>query len=51
MPVQTGGYADDVAAIIAQRNLEEAQLRLGTVIGRVNGCVIDHGLSLAVSKT
>ena len=53
MPVDTSlvGYADDVAAIIASRDLEGAQMKLNQVMRRVSQWMVDHGLSLAVQKT
>lgn len=53
MPDETRlvGYADDVAALVAARNVEEAKLKLETVMLRVNEWMQDHGLSLAISKT
>ena len=45
------GYADDVAALIAARNVDQANLKLGLVMARVNAWMAAHGLSLAISKT
>ena len=53
MPEETVlvGYADDVAALIAARNVEMAQLKLNQVMRVVNNWMANHGLSLALSKT
>lgn len=45
------GYADDIAALIAARDIEEAQLKLNKVMRAVNDWMGDHGLSLALNKT
>lgn len=45
------GYADDVAALIAARNVELAQSKLRAVMCVINAWMRDHGLSLALSKT
>lgn len=45
------GYADDVAVLIAARDLELAQLKLNQVMRVVNSWMEDHGLSLALNKT
>lgn len=53
MPDNTSlvGYADDVAAIITAREMEEVQTRLNQVMRRVNGWMNKHGLELAAAKT
>ena len=53
MPEETVlvGYADDIAALIAARNVEMSQLKLNQVMRVVNTWMADHGLSLALSKT
>lgn len=53
MPKETllVGYADDVAALIAARDVELAQLKLNQVMRTVNRWMADYGLSLALSKT
>lgn len=53
MPEETRlvGYADDVAALIAARTVEQAQLKLGQVMRRVDRWMAAHGLTLALSKT
>lgn len=53
MPEETVlvGYADDVAALIPARDVEQAQLKLNQVMRRINGWMDEHGLSLALSKT
>lgn len=53
MPEETRlvGYADDVAALIAARDVELAQIKLNEVMRIVNDWMRAHGLSLAVSKT
>jgi len=53
MPEETSlvGYADDIAALIAARNVELAQLKLNQVMRVVNTWMSEHGLSLALSKT
>jgi len=45
------GYADDVAALVSARTVEHAQLKLQTVMRRVDEWMRDHGLSLALGKT
>lgn len=45
------GYADDVAALIAARDVELAQLKLNQVMRTVNNWMEEHGLSLALNKT
>ena len=42
-------YADDMAALIAGRDVELAQLKLNRVM--CNVWMADHGLSLALNKT
>ena len=53
MPEETVlvGYADDVAALIAARNVELAQYKLNRVMRTINAWMADHGLQLALSKT
>lgn len=43
------GYANDVAVLIAVREVKMAQLKLNQA--PVNGWMADHGLSLAFRKT
>ena len=38
------GYADDVAALISARDVEDAQMRLGQVMCRVRRWLVDDGL-------
>lgn len=45
------GYADDVAVLIAARNVELAQLKLNMVMRRVSVWMASHGLALALAKT
>lgn len=45
------GYADDVAVLIAARDVEMVHLKLNQVMRKVNGWMTEHGLSLALSKT
>lgn len=45
------GYSGDIAVLIAVRNVEVAQFRPDRIMEIVNGCMRDHGLSLAVGKT
>jgi hypothetical protein len=45
------GYADDVAAVITERDAQLAQWRLNQVMRLVEDWMKDHGLQLAVSKT
>src|SRR5204862_8264775 len=53
MPNETQlvGYADDVAALIASRDVDQAKLKLRTVMDTVSGWMRVHGLSLALNKT
>ena len=45
------GYADDVAALVAGRTVEQAQSRLGILMRRVSGWMTTHGFNLALEKT
>uniref|UniRef100_T1H9W9 Reverse transcriptase domain-containing protein n=1 Tax=Rhodnius prolixus TaxID=13249 RepID=T1H9W9_RHOPR len=45
------GYADDIAAIIVARDVEDAQLRLNQVMRRTQSWMEDHELELATEKT
>lgn len=45
------GYADDIAAVITARNVEEAQRKLNQVMLRTSSWLRAHGLSLATEKT
>ena len=45
------GYADDVAALVAGRTVEQAQSRLGILMRRVSGWMTAHGFNLALEKT
>lgn len=49
--VRLVGYADDVAALVAARNVELAQSKLNRVMVRVNAWMSEHNLSLALDKT
>lgn len=53
MPEETRlvGYADDVMALIAARDVTQAQLKLNRVMRTINNWMARHGLSLALSKT
>lgn len=53
MPKDTSlvGYADDIAATITARNMEEAQMKLNQVMRRVCRWMEEHGLALALQKT
>lgn len=53
MPEETVlvGYADDVAALIAARDMEMAQIKLRSVMLTINNWMTNHGLSLALMKT
>lgn len=45
------GYADDLAAIVVARDVEDAQRRLNQAMRRVAAWMEDHGLQLATEKT
>lgn len=45
------GYADDVAALIESRNIDDAQRKLNQTMRRVLTWMEHHGLSLAMEKT
>lgn len=45
------GYADDIAAVIAARNMEEAQSKLNQVMLRTKLWLDSHSLKLATEKT
>ncbi|XP_073986276.1 uncharacterized protein [Rhodnius prolixus] len=45
------GYADDVAALIAARNVNKAQLKFNQVMRKANRWMTAHGLTLALPKT
>lgn len=45
------GYADDIAAVIEARNVEQAIHILNVVMGNVTMWMENHGLSLAMEKT
>ncbi|KAJ8971898.1 hypothetical protein NQ317_000002 [Molorchus minor] len=45
------GYADDIAAVVVARDIEEAQNGLNQVMRRAGEWLEDHGLSLAREKT
>lgn len=45
------GYADDIAIVIIARNIEQAQLVLSIVIGRIWDWLREHGLDLAIPKS
>lgn len=45
------GYADDVAAVVFARSVEQAQRRIAVIIDKVRGWLTDHGLQLAAQKT
>lgn len=45
------GYADDIAAVIQARTIEEAQRRLNQVMIRARSWLQSHGLELATHKT
>ncbi|KAJ8977407.1 hypothetical protein NQ317_003188 [Molorchus minor] len=45
------GYADDIAAVVVARDIEEAQNGLNQVMRRAGAWLEDHGLSLAREKT
>lgn len=45
------GYADDVAALVAARTLDQAQIKLNMVMLTVLDWMSAHGLSLALQKT
>ena len=45
------GYADDVAAVIAGRNIAELQRKLNQVMLRTKEWLDSHGLKLATEKT
>ena len=53
MPDETQlvGYAGDVAALIAARDVDQAKLKLRTVMDTVSDWMRVHGLSLALNKT
>lgn len=53
MPEETHlvAYADDVAAVIAARTVEQAQRKLNIVMMRTKAWLDSHGLSLASEKT
>lgn len=53
MPEETilVGYADDVAVLIAARNMKLAQIKLNQVMRKINKWMHEHGLSLALNKT
>ncbi|CAK9829635.1 hypothetical protein ANTRET_LOCUS6938 [Anthophora retusa] len=53
MPEETVliGYADDVAAFVAARTVEQAQRNLNRTMVRVNAWMEGHGLSLALNRT
>ena len=53
MPDETQlvGYADDVASLIAARDVDQAKLKLRTVMDTVSEWMRVHGLSLALNKT
>lgn len=53
MPDETSlvGYADDVAALVAARNVEHAQIKLDRTMRSITTWMAEHGLSLALSKT
>lgn len=44
------GYADEMSALIAVRDIQMAQLRVVMVMRRVNVSLIDHVLSLTLCK-
>lgn len=45
------GYADDVAALVAARTVDQAQIKLNRVMRLVNNWMESHGLTLALGKT
>lgn len=45
------GYADDIAALIPARTVEQAQMKMNQVMRRVTTWMEDHGLALALAKT
>lgn len=45
------GYADDIAAVITARNMEEAQSKLNQVMLRTKAWLDSHSLRLATEKT
>lgn len=45
------GYADDVALLIAARDVELAQLKLNQAMRSIHAWMEGHGLSLALNKT
>lgn len=45
------GYADDVAAVIIARDMQDAQRKLNQIMRRVSRWLHDHGLNLATEKT
>lgn len=45
------GYADDIAAVIIDRNSEDIQLKLNQVMRRISAWMIEHSLELATAKT
>ena len=53
MPDETHliGYADDVAAVIVARNMEEVRRKLNQVMMRTQSWLEDRGLQLATEKT
>lgn len=53
MPDETSliGYADDVAVVIAARDLEKAQVKLNRVMRHIMRWMTLHGLQLALNKT
>ena len=44
------GYADNVAAIIVARNIEEAKSNINQLIIRIKSWLTDKGLTLARDK-
>lgn len=44
------GYADDIATLIAARDVEPAQLKLNQVMRTVNGWMADHDLAASSKK-
>lgn len=48
---QLVGYADDVALLVAARNVEQAQFKLNQAMRIISTWMEAHGLSLALDKT
>lgn len=45
------GYADDVAAVVSARNVNQAEIKLDRIMRSVLAWMTKHGLTLALNKT